>query len=105
MEPTLTRGRVYIFPRQFPLSAWARRPAQASYGKRLPRLLKERHLKFAFRQEGRVLRGIAWRASDRESFAAEHRAAIDLAFSLEQDNWNGERYMQLSVADFKASES
>ena len=70
-----------------------------------PRVLKERHLKFAFRQEGRVLRGIAWRASDRESFAAEHRAAIDLAFSLEQDNWNGERYMQLSVADFKASES
>jgi len=70
-----------------------------------PRVLKERHLKFAFRQEGRVLRGIAWRASERESFAAEHRAAIDLAFSLEQDNWNGERHMQLSVADFKASES
>jgi single-stranded-DNA-specific exonuclease len=70
-----------------------------------PRLVKERHLKFAFRQEGRVFRGIAWRASERESFAAEHRAAIDLAFSLEQDNWNGERYMQLSVADFRASES
>jgi hypothetical protein len=31
-----------------------------------------------------------------------HRAAIDLAFSLEQDTWNGERYLQLSIADFKA---
>jgi single-stranded-DNA-specific exonuclease len=70
-----------------------------------PRLVKERHLKFAFRQEGRVFRGIAWRASERESFAAEHRSAIDLAFSLEQDSWNGERYMQLSVADFRASEN
>ena len=30
--------------------------------------------------------------------------AIDLAFSLEQDTWNGERYLQLSVADFRAPE-
>jgi single-stranded-DNA-specific exonuclease len=67
-----------------------------------PRLVKDRHLKMAFRQEGRVMRGIAWRASERESFVSQHRAAIDLAFSLEQDIWNGERYLQLSVADFRA---
>jgi len=69
-----------------------------------PRLVKERHLKMAFRQEGRVMRGIAWRARDRESFISEHRAAIDLAFSVEQDTWNGDRYLQLSVADFRAPE-
>ncbi len=70
-----------------------------------PRRVKERHLKMAFRQDGRVMRGIAWRASERETFVTEHRAAIDLAFSLEQDTWNGERYLQLSVADFKAPEN
>ena len=70
-----------------------------------PRRLKERHLKMAFKQEGRVLRGIAWRASERETFVAEHRAAIDLAFSLENDTYNGERYLQLSVADFRAPEN
>jgi len=70
-----------------------------------PRRLKERHLKMAFKQDGRILRGVAWRASDRESFVAEHRAAIDLAFSLENDMYNGERYLQLSVADFRAPES
>jgi single-stranded-DNA-specific exonuclease len=69
-----------------------------------PRLLKERHLKMAFRQDGRVMRGIAWRARDRETFVTEHRAAIDLAFSVEQDTWNGDRYLQLSVADFRAPE-
>jgi single-stranded-DNA-specific exonuclease len=69
-----------------------------------PRRVKERHLKMAFKQDGRVLRGIAWRASEREGFVSEHRAAIDLAFSLEQDSWNGERYLQLSVADFRAPE-
>jgi len=67
-----------------------------------PRLIKERHLKMAFRQDGRVMRGIAWRARDRETFVTEHRAAIDLAFSVEQDTWNGDRYLQLSVADFRA---
>jgi single-stranded-DNA-specific exonuclease len=70
-----------------------------------PRRVKERHLKMAFRQQGRVMRGIAWRASERESFVTEHKGAIDLAFSLEQDTWNGERYLQLSVADFRAPEN
>jgi single-stranded-DNA-specific exonuclease len=67
-----------------------------------PRRIKERHLKMAFKQDGRIFRGIAWRASEREGFVAEHRSAIDLAFSLEQDMWNGEKYLQLSIADFKA---
>ncbi len=70
-----------------------------------PRRVKERHLKMAFRQDGRVMRGIAWRASEREEFVAGHRTAIDLAFSLEQDTWEGERYLQLSIADFKAPEN
>jgi single-stranded-DNA-specific exonuclease len=70
-----------------------------------PRRVKERHLKMAFKQDGRVMRGIAWRASEREGFVSEHRTAIDLAFSLEQDVWNGERYLQLSIADFKAPQN
>jgi single-stranded-DNA-specific exonuclease len=69
-----------------------------------PRLLKERHLKMSFRQSGKVIRGIAWRAADREAFVAANRSAIDVAFSLEQDSWRGQRYLQLSVADFRAPE-
>ena len=67
-----------------------------------PRLLKERHLKMSFRQGGKVIRGIAWRAADREGFVSANRTAIDVAFSLEQDSWRGERYLQLNVADFRA---
>ena len=69
-----------------------------------PRVLKERHLKMSFRQQGKVMRGIAWRAADREEFVSAHRAALDVAFSLEQDTWNGTRYLQLNVADFRAPE-
>jgi single-stranded-DNA-specific exonuclease len=70
-----------------------------------PRRIKDRHLKMAFKQDGRVMRGVAWRAIERETFVTEHRSAIDLAFSLDQDTWNGERYLQLSVADFKEPDS
>jgi single-stranded-DNA-specific exonuclease len=70
-----------------------------------PRRLKDRHLKMAFKQDGRIMRGIAWRASERESFVAEHKAAIDLAFSLDNDTYKGERYLQLSVADFRAPDN
>jgi single-stranded-DNA-specific exonuclease len=70
-----------------------------------PRLVKDRHLKMAFKQDGRVMRGIAWRAAEREQFVTTHRSAIDLAFSVEADSWNGERYLQLSIADFRAPES
>ncbi len=67
-----------------------------------PRRLKERHLKMSFRQEGRVLRGVAWRAAEREPFVTEHRGGLDLAFSLEQNEWRGERFLELSIADFRA---
>jgi single-stranded-DNA-specific exonuclease len=66
-----------------------------------PRRVKDRHLKMALRQDGRVLRGMAWRAADREGLVVEHKAALDLAFSLERETWNGEAYVQLSLADFR----
>ncbi len=69
-----------------------------------PRKVKERHLKMAFRQDGKVMRGMAWRAAEREAFVTEHRSGLDVAFSLEQEIWNGETYVQLSVADFRESE-
>ena len=70
-----------------------------------PRVLKQRHLKMTFRQSGKIFRGIAWRAADREGFVAANRGAIDVAFSIERDSWRGERYLQLSVADFRAPDS
>jgi len=67
-----------------------------------PRPLKERHLKMTFRQDGRSFRAIAWRAAERAAFLTEHRAGVNLAFSLEQNQFQGETYLELSVADFKS---
>ena len=67
-----------------------------------PRPLKERHLKMTFCQEGRRFRAIAWRAAERAEFLERHRAGVSLAFSLERNEFQGETYLELSVADVKS---
>ena len=66
-----------------------------------PRTLKERHLKMTFSQDGRRFRAIAWRAAERADFLNQNRAAVNLAFSLEKNEFQGETYLELSVADIK----
>ncbi len=66
-----------------------------------PRPLKDRHLKMTFRQDGRSFRAIAWRAAERAAFLTENRAGVNLAFSLDQNEYQGETYLELTVADFK----
>jgi single-stranded-DNA-specific exonuclease len=70
-----------------------------------PRKLKERHLKMTLRQDGRVFRAIAWRAAERHEYYTEHKGALDVAFSLEQNQYNGETYVELTLADVKQPES
>ena len=66
-----------------------------------PRRLKERHLKMALRHQGRLMRAVAWRAADREAFFLENRSAVDVAFSLDRNTYNGETYVNVTVADVR----
>ena len=87
-----------------PFGAGNPRPVFAARGVEIidgPRMLKERHLKMALKQDGRIFRAIAWRAADRHDYLAEHKAAIDVAYSLEQNQYNGETYVELEIADFR----
>ena len=87
-----------------PFGAGNPRPVFAARGVEIidgPRKLKERHLKMALRQDGRIFRAIAWRAAERHDYLAEHKAALDVAFSLEQNQYNGETYVELTLADIR----
>ena len=68
-----------------------------------PRTLKERHLKMALKQEGRIFRAIAWRSAEQRDYLTEDKAALDVAFSLDQNQYNGESYVELTLADLKRS--
>jgi single-stranded-DNA-specific exonuclease len=70
-----------------------------------PRKLKERHLKMSLKQEGRIFRAVAWRAAERHDYLTENKAAVDVAFSLEQNQYNGSTYLELTLADLRRSET
>jgi single-stranded-DNA-specific exonuclease len=70
-----------------------------------PRVIKERHLKMALKQDGRIFRAVAWRAAERHEYLTAHKAAVDVAFSLDANDYNGESFIELTVADIRHSES
>jgi len=87
-----------------PFGAGNPRPVFVARGVQIidgPRKLKDRHLKMAMKHEGRVFRAIAWRAAERHDFLEAHKAALDVAFSLEQNQYNGETFVELTLADMK----
>lgn len=89
-----------------PFGAGNPRPVFAARGVEIvdgPRKLKDRHLKMALRQDGRIFRAVAWRAAERHDYLAEHKGTLDVAFSLEQNHYNGETYVELTLADVRHS--
>ena len=52
-------------------------------------------------QEGRRFKAMAWRAAERADFLEQNRDGMNLAFSLDKNEWKGETYLELTVADFK----
>jgi single-stranded-DNA-specific exonuclease len=66
-----------------------------------PRTLKDRHLSLLVRQNGRSFRAVAWRASDRLEYLTANRTGLELAYSLDQSEFQGEKVTELTVADVR----
>ncbi|MFO7303444.1 MAG: single-stranded-DNA-specific exonuclease RecJ [Acidobacteriota bacterium] len=66
-----------------------------------PKKLKERHLALLVRQAGRAFRAMAWRAADREAYLSANRSGLELAYSLGESEYRGERTTELTVADIR----
>jgi single-stranded-DNA-specific exonuclease len=91
-----------------PFGAGNPRPVFAARGVEIvdgPRKLKERHLKMSLKQDGRIFRAVAWRAAERHDYLVDHKAALDVAFSLEQNEFNGATYLELSLSDARSAAS
>ena len=64
------------------------------------RVLKERHLKFRLALDKTVVDAIGFNMAD----SKEPAAAIDVAFCLGLNNWNGRNHLQLRIRDFRDAE-
>ena len=87
-----------------PFGAGNRRPVFCAEAVEIvdgPRTIKDRHLQMTVRGGRNRFRAIAWRAAERASFVRERRAGVNIAFSLAENIYRGETYIELSVADIK----
>ncbi len=64
-----------------------------------PRTMNKRHLRMTVRQGRATFRAIAWRAAERAAVFERHRNGLKIAFSLGEDTYKGNRFLQLIVAD------
>lgn len=68
------------------------------------RIVKEQHIKFSLRQDNIVFNGIGFGMSKKFSLLQMNQP-LDVVFTLEENEWNGEKHLQLKVIDFRLSET
>jgi single-stranded-DNA-specific exonuclease len=66
-----------------------------------PTTMKDRHLSMTVRQEGRVFRAVAWRASEHLAVLQANRTGLDLAYHVERNEYRGESTVELNVCDIQ----
>jgi single-stranded-DNA-specific exonuclease len=66
-----------------------------------PRVLKERHLKMSVKQNGRVLRAIQWNAAEREPNLTAKKEGVEIAYTIEENEYQGTKYVELRLEDFR----
>ncbi|MEI6667349.1 MAG: single-stranded-DNA-specific exonuclease RecJ [Acidobacteriota bacterium] len=69
-----------------------------------PRRMKDRHLSLSVRQDGAAFRAVFWRGAERAAVIEESRSALDVAFWVEQNTFNGMTRNELSLADVRAAQ-
>ncbi len=64
------------------------------------KLLKEKHLRLFLRQDDRIFSGIAFNMAEKWPLIQSGQP-LDLAYTLEVNEWNGKRKLQLKILDIR----
>ena len=64
------------------------------------RLLKDKHLRLFLRQDDHIISGIAFNMADKWPLVKSDQP-LDVAFTLDVNEWNGERSLQLKILDLR----
>lgn len=68
------------------------------------KIVKEEHIKFSLKQNGIVFTGIGFKMSDKFHLLQTQKP-IDIVFKIDENEWNGNKSLQLRVLDFRISET
>ena len=59
----------------------------------------------SMKQDGRVLRAIQWNAAEREQKLTSQKDGVDIAYTVEENEFRGERHVELRLEDFRATDT
>jgi single-stranded-DNA-specific exonuclease len=76
----------------------ARRVMDTGYS----RIVKEQHVRFSLRQDNVTLTGIGFGMADKFHLL-QMKQPIDVVFKIDENEWNGEKSLQLRIVDFRLS--
>jgi len=66
------------------------------------RIVKEQHIRFSLRQGNSTITGIGFQMADKYPLLLQKKN-IDIVFTIDENEWNGEKSLQLKVIDFRIS--
>jgi single-stranded-DNA-specific exonuclease len=75
----------------------ARRVTDSGFSK----IVKQEHLRFSLRQNGVVLAGIGFGMANKYPLLSKY---VDIVFKIDENEWNGQKSLQMKVIDIRASE-
>ncbi len=68
------------------------------------KIAKELHIRFVLKQDNIVLTGIGFNMAEKFHLL-QMKKPLDIVYTLDENEWNGETSLQLKMIDFKLSES
>ena len=68
------------------------------------RIVKEEHIKFSLKQNNIVFTGIGFKMADKFPLLQMNKP-IDIVFKIDENEWNGNKTLQLRMIDFRLSDN
>lgn len=67
------------------------------------KIVKEQHIKFCLKQDNNVFTGFAFSMAPKFPLL-KSKQPLDVVFTLEENEWNGQKTLQLKICDFRMSD-
>lgn len=67
------------------------------------KIVKENHIRFVLQQQNISLNGIGFNMAEK-FYLLQQNAALDIAFTIDENEWQGNKTLQLKMIDFRLSE-
>ncbi len=77
--------------------------ARKVYNTGYSKIVKDTHLRFSLKQDGTILTGIGFGLADKMPLL-ETNKPLDIVFKIEENEWNGQKMLQLKVIDVRSHE-